>query len=512
LDLAMRVLCLALLATSAYGARVSTDRADLKRDVTYPGPSPADDLADVELPVRLTARERSKDRTSLRFVRHMLAMKDASIDEVFCSYSEDDCATVDGYPGHNTHSELRFDEVVEELAKTPGREVRGEIRRLGDLGYLIFNELLWVNDWKTFPIGGDLEDHRKGRPIADALMGHDSGAWSRDMIRQSAEEFWRGRTSVNQRDMTRWNTKLLHKILLDMDITDEEEDTFNDYKGSSTTISTLPRWASSGLRWVFGLSGARASRDSLLEKYMEAMDMDTRGLYPRVTDQHDKRFTADLLLTALTSAGGLSVPSVMGIAMGILHGAETYGSGPLLPTEFSLTNRNVEQLVLECVRRFPVVVGFPWWDPENTSFRTVLNIAMSLRDPRAWEEPKEFRLRPLAEYHETKGMGTKIGTAWAQQGIGYNGLTPDSRGCPGQELSVVTITEFLRAFVPHQDAWSVGVMPDAGMQISEGPSKASDYTLTRDGAAAHNILEHQAVTPAPESEDESDAEQMAALR
>jgi len=245
---------------------------------------------------------------------------------------------------------------------------------------------------------------------------------------------------------------------------------------------------------------------------MEAMDRDTRGIYPRVTDQHDKRFTADLLLTALTSAGGLSVPSVMGIAMGVLHGAETYGSGQLLPTEFSLTNRNVEQFVLECVRRFPVVVGFPWWDPATTTFRTVLNIAMSLRDPRAWDEPMEFRLRPLTEYHARQGMGTKIGTAWAQQGIGHNGLTPDSRGCPGQELSVVTITELLRAFIPHQDAWSVGVMPDGGMQITEGPSAANDFTLTRDGAAAHNIAEHHSATPAPESEDEADAERLAALR
>jgi len=157
-------------------------------------------------------------------------MKGAEIDTVFCSYSTDDCATVDEYPGRNTHSEMRFDQVVEELAKTPGREVRGEIRRLGDLGYLIFNDLLWADDWKTFPIGADLEDHRMGRPIADALMGHDSAAWSTQMIHQSAVEFFEGRNSLNLRDMTMWCNKLLHKILLDMDITDEEESVFEDYK------------------------------------------------------------------------------------------------------------------------------------------------------------------------------------------------------------------------------------------------------------------------------------------
>jgi len=515
----MRVLCLALFAGGALGARVSTEKSDLQRDADLPGVYPGrrllysdwhpDSLADVELPTRLTSRQRMRDRTSLRFVRHMLAMSGASIDEVFCSYSEDDCATVDEYPGRNTHSELRYDQVVEELGRVPEREVRGEIRRLGDLGYLIFNELLWANDWKTFPIGGDLEDHRKARPVGDALMGHESGAWTRDMIRQSAEEFFQGRESLNPRDMTQWNTKLLHKILLNLDITDEEEATFNDYKGSSTTVSTLPRWLVSGLRWVFSLNAARETRETLLDKYMEAMDNDTRDLYPKIEDPREKRFTADLILTALTSAGGLSTPTVMGIAFGILHGAETYGSGPLLPDGFTLTSQNVEQFVYECVRRFPVVVGFPWWDPVDLSFRTVLNVAMALRDPRAWEAPKEFRIRPISEYHEVRGAGSKIGLAWAQQGIGQNGLTPDSRGCPGQELSMVVISEFLRAYMANQQEWSVGEMPEDGMQITEGPSSANAYTLTRNGHAAEHMAEHDAVTPAPESVEEADAEREA---
>lgn len=509
----MRVISFALLAGGAFGARVSNQHEDLQRDTTYPGPSASDTLANIPLPTPLTPRQRRKDRSSLRFVRHMLAMKGAAIDEVFCPRSEDDCATVDEYPGRNTHSELRYDQVAEELARAPEREVRGEIRRLGDLGYLIFNELMWANDWKTFPIGADLEDHRKGRPIADALMGHDSGAWSRDMIRESAEEFFRVHQSFNQRDLIRWNNKLLHKVLLNMDMTDEEEDAFETYKGSSTIAATLPRWLVSGLRWVFQLQTARTKRDELLETYIQHIDADTRGLYPTPQDARDKRFLADLLLTALTSAGGLSVPTAMGITFGVLHGAESYGE-VVLPNwqDFTLTNRNVEQFVLESVRRFPVVVGFPWWDPENTSFRTVLNIAMALRDPRAWEAPKEFRLRPLSEYHERRGMGTKIGLAFAQQGIGHNGLTPDSRGCPGQALSVVIISEILKAYIPTQNEWSVGTMPSGGIQITEGPSACNDYTLSRNGHTGESIPVHDLATPAPQDEDEADAERMAALR
>jgi len=506
----MRGIYLALLASGAFGARIAVHE-DLQRDGSYPGPSTAvDTLASIPLPVPLTADQRMRDRTSLTFVRHMLAMSGSDYSETFCSRSEDDCATVDEYPGYDTHTEMRYDVVVEELAKTPEREVRGEISRLGDLGYLIFNDLLWANDWKTFPIGSDLEDHRKGRPVADALMGSNSAAWSREMIRASAEEFFQGRESFNQRDLIRWNNKLLHKILMDMDITDEQEIVFEDYKGSSTTMSTLPRWLVSSLRWVFGVHGARNTRDELIESYEQAFDRDTRGLIPTLQGR-DKRFLADLLLTALTSAGGLSVPSAMGISFAVLHGAETYGE-VVFPEwqNFELTNRNIEQVVLESVRRFPVVVGFPWWDPENQSFRTVLNLAMSMRDPRAWEAPKEFRLRPLSEYHEQRGTGTKIGTAWAQQAVGHNGLTPDSRGCPGQELSVVILSEILRAYMPTQHQWTATPL-DGGIQVTEGPCGANDFTLTRHGHVHEGIEVHHMTTPAPENQDEADAEAMAPL-
>lgn len=133
-------------------------------------------------------------------MRGMLAMSDSDYTETFCSRSTDDCATVDEYPGYDTHSELTHAKVVEELPKTPGREVRGEIRRMGDLGYLIFNDLLWYNDWRTFPIGADIEDHRKHRPTADALMNSNSAAWNREMVREWAQNFFEGRTSISQAD------------------------------------------------------------------------------------------------------------------------------------------------------------------------------------------------------------------------------------------------------------------------------------------------------------------------
>jgi len=237
------------------------------------------------------------------------------------------------------------------------------------------------------------------------------------------------------------------------------------------------------------IQAVKGMREQLLDKYQEAMDRDARGLYPRVTDSRDKKFVADLFLTALTSAGGLSVPTLMGIGFAILHGAEAYGT-VVFPNwqDFELTNNNIEQFMLECVRRFPAVVGFPLWDGETARSRTVLNIAMALRDPRAWDAPKEFRLRPLREYHETLETGSKIGIAWAQQAKGNYGVTLDSRGCPGQHLSMVIMSEIMRAYMASQHEWTVAGV-DGAVQITEGPCSAGDFTLVRNGASPEPVPE-----------------------
>lgn len=449
--------------------------------------TPGDSLANEQLPAPLSDLQRSRDRTSLPYIQNMLSMVRQDYSTSFCSGSagsNDGCLTSDGFPGATTHNELSFSQVTQQLASVPEMEVSGQVRRLGDLGYFIFNDIMWEDDWKTFPIGADLEDHRKARPIADAVLGSDSTAWSTGMIREKAQEFFQGRNSFTQADLSKWINKLLHKIMLDMDITDAEEAEFEQYKSQSFILSLLPKTLLSLIQTVVPevaaqIAALKQMRENLLDKYQEALDTDTRGIIQRFSNARDKKFVADLFLTGLTSAGGLSVPSLMGIGFAVLHGAEAYGS-VVLP-DFELRNNNIEQFVLECARRFPAVVGFPMWDPTLTS-RHVLNLPLALRDPLVWEAPREFRLRPLSEYHETAGTGTKIGVAWAQQAKGNHGITPDSRGCPGQDLSVVIMSEMFRAYMSSQHEWSVAGV-DGAVQITEGPSGTSDYTVVRNGAS-----------------------------
>lgn len=450
-----------------------------------------------DLPKPLTLKEREYDRSSLGFVYGMLKMKGNSYTDTFCSRSEDQCATVDGYPGSNSHSELTYHVVANELEKTPAKEVSGEIRRLGDLGYFIFNDLLWSDDWKTFPIGADIEDHQKHRPTADLLMGSDSHAWNKEMIQDAVKKFFDGRKTMTKEDYNAFVTRLFHKILLNMELTEFEVIDFEKYKAGSMKVSLFPRWLVGTLDSAFGLSWARKQRELWLEKYEAAMDRDTRGIIPKLQGR-DKRFFADLLLTSMTSAGGLSVPTVIDVVLGIVYGGET---SPWKVEDRRITEANLLPLILETVRRYPAVVGFPSWSPDQKK-RYVLNLAMALRDPRAWSDAEEFKLRPLSEYHKTVGSGSKIGVAWAEQAKGPNGLTPDSRGCPGQELSIVIVSEFLRHLMPMQSEWIVTDKPQSGIKIIEGPCAATPFTLTR--GADPSAPCHLSADPEPTSEPSSE--------
>jgi len=78
-------------------------------------------------------------------------------------------------------------------------------------------------------------------------------------------------------------------------------------------------------------------------------------------------------------------------------------------------------------------------DPPSRWF---LSIQMASRDPAAWgDDSDRFVLRPMSTYH-------KLSVAWADPAIvGGDSGAPNSRVCPGKELSFVMINEFLCGFL-----------------------------------------------------------------
>ena len=105
---------------------------------------------------------------------------------------------------------------------------------------------------------------------------------------------------------------------------------------------------------------------------------------------------------------------------------------------------------------------------------------MAQRDPAAWgNDSDSFVLRDAATYH-------KLSVGWAEPAMaeGGNGA-PNSRVCPGKQLSIVMMSELLKAFVGAGgvDAWSVEFAPTV-------KTKVVDWT-----GCATTRIEERAVSP-----------------
>merc|ERR1712003_599299 len=87
-------------------------------------------------------------------------------------------------------------------------------------------------------------------------------------------------------------------------------------------ITVLPTWLASRHHWSRRLRSLRKRRNQHLDRYMEAIQNDQRGIYAQFRlAGRDLRFVADFLLTAFTSAGGLSMPSAINHVLALVHGA-----------------------------------------------------------------------------------------------------------------------------------------------------------------------------------------------
>lgn len=458
--------CFGILAigyTCAYARRVNSGQADLQQ------------------PDESHLRVGS---APLSYLINMLAIKRQGYTEAFCSRSTDDCATTDNFPGPNDHSELTWEAVKNGLEQVPRLQESGEVVRLNDLGYLILNDAMWdvqEGDVKTLGLGVSIEDHKYLRPMLDNLLGAGSQWWDADMVDEYTHEFFRDRQSLDAgHGISNWATKFLHKIHLNLDLSDAEAHEFYEFQDLAVIVTAMSQSIVDNPvgRWGLSIHRLQELRRQWLVKYKDAITRDTRGCYPPASElsDHQLHIIATGVMDSLLFAGGLSVATIAKAGLAVLFSS----SSPLEESQRQLTDETLTPFVFETIRRYPGVLGFPYW--ENTdinSFRTILNLGMSLRDPRAWgEDAFEFKLRPLELYQR------HLGTGWAQPANGPGWDQPDfqfqpmSRGCPGQALSVVMLTEFFRYIKETQAEWAVSASP-GGITITECVPFVDPFSISR---------------------------------
>jgi len=289
----------------------------------------------------------------------------------------------------------------------------------------------------------------------DKILGR-NGLWDEDDIEAKVKTYLAGKQLFDSgSDITPFTTKIMHKIHVNLDLTDEEAKEFAEYQSGALVKAILPDEV---VLWGKLQSGDRKTRQKWLTKYMDAMETDPRGIFQGLTGRQPGGrlyVVAAALMDSLTFAGGLSVSSIITSAMQALYSQQL----PIEKEFRPIDEEDVEPFVYEVARLFPAVVGFAWWTPgydankggSHYTHRTVMNLAMTLRDPRKWgDNYGSFVVRDLAKYKELMGV------AWAlpsNEILESGELGPMSRGCPGASLSMAISKAFIREWVNQQTSW-----------------------------------------------------------
>ena len=323
-------------------------------------------------------------------------------------------------------------------------------------------------------LGDDWEDHAFVRPILDKMVGPavafdpETLAW----IEAAATEFFDrsspGTAVATNTPIKVWTTKLLHKIHLGMDISDQDAETFVATQFDFLTVAAVPQEAAQLTGAVLGFDDTLAWKAQQITKYANALAAKYPAEYASWSDR-ERELMASAVMDSLLFAGGLSVPTACSYALAIIY--SEWGRG-YLGDHFVLTEDNLMPFVFETIRRFAPVSGFPFWD-RDTNQHVVIDLLMAGADKRAWgEDAHDFVLRDLSVYEE-KMVG------WADKAIYENdNAHPASRVCPAKDLSLAMISGFLRGFMRSggHAAWTADVAPSS---ITMNGYQASTLTLTR---------------------------------
>jgi hypothetical protein len=341
-------------------------------------------------------------------------------EKTYCSHSEDDCATIDGFPGNNLLQYASWKMVAEDLKTLPARLDSGEVVRLNELGWQRLSDSLWLDDYpitgyKSILLALNLTDQAFFRPIADQLFAMRSKVAVEDGVRDFIADSMKNGPQVA--DSTQ---KLLHKVVLGLDISEMEASELSSLQTQSLVfLPFAPSWVTNALEPVLKL---RNTRKKWIERYLAVIEKNPHGLFPDHLSNRQAYLIASAISDTMIFAGGFSIQQGFQTLLALM-----YQKNSPVPTD--LDAKAAETVVWEALRLYPLVGALPYWDLKEQR-HVWPNLFMAMWDKKAWgHDAMEYRLRPLEVYKQ------KAGIAFGEPAKG--------RGCPGQELTIAILTEFV---------------------------------------------------------------------
>jgi len=390
-------------------------------------------------------------------------------------------ASVGNGPGSNTQMYFGWHEVRVLLADFYPRIRNHSMKRYSEMGVSVQNKLMWP-ETGTSIMGYTQKAHAVVRPLLAGVLDKAlepnqecdgsacwNGAWLRRIFRARFEH-----TEVlSSRDLAWIVSSVLHKVLLNLDISDDDARNFSRFLPVFAFPQPLPPvMAASPLAgWLFDMQGVLDVKARLVKEYKRAIrkkwqleDWDARS--------DDLVLLASAMVDTLALAGGLTVPSALDHMLALLF-MQDGPSAQIRPAD--LEDQTVlHDFIIEALRLFPPVAGVPRWitdDSGDTWAHQILNVGQALQDPNVFPQPHEFRLgRPGLNHAD---LNRSIG--WADFAlVGEDVSHPDSHACPGKLLSLQLMAAFLSEFV-RAGPWQAD--DPAGIRLNMYAS--SGYTLRK---------------------------------
>jgi len=401
------------------------------------------------------------------------------------TFGEDDLLGLGPVP--NGASTYGYSDTRTILSNFGDRIARFQAFKRNQLGNNVLDPWPWTNAepalaYTGIALGFPTMVHARVRPMLDAVFGSAAVSRSFDTIQARTELFLNGSSVSFDKPLYIWSNFLLTYAGTGKELSDEENSDFYDLclDGSlleASAIALTPAFPALGpLLWP---PEKRAAMNALLAEWKPLLKEQFPQFYYQSETTWD--YLTSGVLDSLAFAGGLSIPQSVQYAMIVL-----YSNVPIYTTDedgnlndeptpgylFPLNSDNVLTFYHEVVRLFPPVGGVGSTS-SHQGFMSMPDILFAQTDTldEAGFGPTaaDFVIRPLSVYHE-KSLG------WAGPAMA-NGSTanPNSRNCPGTDLSITLGTALLQEFVKTgaQACWSPD--PEAFPKV-----EGTDYWFTRD--------------------------------
>lgn len=385
--------------------------------------------------------------------------------------------------GPVTETLIGWQETAEMLSSWGAMIANGTMMHANELGLAILGPGPFPETQEILPTKN--EDHGFVRPILGSAADGSrvpegqpcdgSNGWNLAWLRSQWAARFDSIDEFHTSDTFWFHTILLHKVLLNMDMTDDEAREFVSFPSGfefpgtgkvGVGMANLTYRECCLFKYITPLPCFQCKVQEQAELCKEAI----QKKFPNVAwDDEKLALTANFFMTGFLYAGGLSVPTVLMNMLAWWYTDEE-DRPPELANVRADDEASIRNFAWEAMRVNPPVAGVPRWVKDGDTWRhEVANLEQSMMDERVFPDPMKFKMgRPGLNAQDTSRSLLFSDLAI----VNNDTCNPDSHLCPGKNLAVEEIVAFWQEFLKRQ--WE----PDTD-EIKVGYNLTTNFTLTK---------------------------------